>query len=271
MLANKNEIRSNTPKSLRRRLSDFINAKLHLLGYAIVRIDNNGAIMEPVLGDGEYAYDNLQLLDVYSPWLLDRPFLHVWRKASPNTLTDVLRGYELYQCVREVANVPGDILEVGVWRGGTGAILAAAAHRWKADSRVWLCDTFSGVVKAGTFDTEYRGGEHADTSQEMVSSLLSSLDLTNTTILKGVFPEETSCSLSDRKIALCHIDVDVYQSAADVVTWLTPRMSAGSMLVFDDYGFSTCKGITRFVNELRANGEWIYIYNLNKHAVLIRR
>jgi O-methyltransferase len=48
-------------------------------------------------------------------------------------------------------------------------------------------------------------------------------------------------------------------------------MSRGSILVFDDYGFSTCKGITRLVNELRSSGDWIYIYNLNKHAILIKR
>jgi hypothetical protein len=53
--------------------------------------------------------------------------------------------------------------------------------------------------------------------------------------------------------------------------WLEPRMPSGGMLVFDDYGFSTCKGITQFVNELRVSGSWIYIYNLNKHALLIKR
>jgi hypothetical protein len=39
------------------------------------------------------------------------------------------------------------------------------------------------------------------------------------------------------------------------------------MLVFDDYGFSTCKGITHLVHELREDGNWRYIYNLNTHAI----
>jgi O-methyltransferase len=95
--------------------------------------------------------------------------------------------------------------------------------------------------------------------------------LTNTSVLKGKFPDETASALADAQIALCHIDVDVYQSAADIVMWLKPRMNNGSMLVFDDYGFSTCKGITKFVDELRASGDWIYLYNLNRHAILIKR
>ncbi len=258
-------------KGLQIRLSAFVNAQLRRLGYALVRIDGNRAIETTTFRESRYVYDNLYLLDIYSPWLIDDAFLRIWRTASHHTLTDVLRSYELYQCVREVAGTSGDILEVGVWRGGTGAVLAAAAQRWKPDVKVWLCDTFTGVVKAGPADSAYRGGEHADTSQEMVASLMSGLALTNISILKGIFPDETASSLSDRKIALCHIDVDAYQSAADIVTWVTPRMSSGSILVFDDYGFSTCKGITQFVNELRTCGDWIYIYNLNKHAVLIRR
>jgi O-methyltransferase len=256
---------------LRRRLSGFVSTQLNRVGFALVRIYSNTAVPGTVSANAGYAYDNLILGDVYSPWLTDNSFLQIWRNASKNTLVDILRGYELYQCVREVATVPGDILEVGVWRGGTGALLAAAAEKWKPYAKVWLCDTFSGVVKAGPFDTVYRGREHADTSQDAVAALITQLELTNTSILKGIFPDETASALADAQIALCHIDVDVYQSAADIVTWLKPRMNSGSMLVFDDYGFSTCKGITKFVDELRAGGDWIYLYNLNRHAILIKR
>jgi len=256
---------------LRTGLSGFVKTQLNRLGYALVRIDNSRPISSDPLDGTTHAYDNLFLLDVLSPWLVDDVFLNVWRHASLHTLTDIYRSYELYQSVRETASIAGDILEVGVWRGGTGAVLAAAARRWKPEARVWLCDTFSGVVKAGDLDPVYRGGEHADTSPEIVASLMGGLQLTNTVIAQGIFPDQTADRLGDARVALCHIDVDVYQSAADVVTWVLPRMASGGMIVFDDYGFSTCKGITRFVDELRSSGNWIYIYNLNKHAVLIRR
>lgn len=256
----------------RRGLSNFVNAQLGRFGYAIVRTNGGTRPMETSLTEEPRdPYDNLCLLDVYSPWMNDRIFLQIWQEASPYTLTDIFRAYEIYQCVREVAAIPGDVLEVGVWRGGTGAVLAAAAKRWKPTAKVWLCDTFYGVVKAGNFDTAYSGGEHADTSPETVASLLAGMSLTNASILNGVFPDDTAADIPSSNIALCHIDVDVYQSAADIVTWLAPRMTRGGIVVFDDYGFSTCKGITRFVDELRATGEWIYIYNLNKHALMIKR
>ncbi len=46
-----------------------------------------------------------------------------------NTLVDVWRCYELWSLVGELRDVPGAILEVGVWRGGTGALMAARAAR----------------------------------------------------------------------------------------------------------------------------------------------
>jgi O-methyltransferase len=184
---------------------------------------------------------------------------------------DVARCYELWDLLHGLRDVPGAVVEVGVWRGGTGAILARALNRTKTDEKIYLCDTFSGVVKAGDKDPTYRGGEHADTSMEGVDKLLKTLLLTNAVLLKGMFPEETSMRIPDGPIALCHIDVDVYQSAKDTVNWVADRLSPGGALVFDDYGFPTCVGVTRLVNELKAQSGWLFIYNLNGHAILIKR
>jgi O-methyltransferase len=106
---------------------------------------------------------------------------------------------------------------------------------------------------------------------EGVDKLLKTLLLTNAVLLKGMFPEETSMRIPDGPIALCHIDVDVYQSAKDTVNWVADRLSPGGALVFDDYGFPTCVGVTRLVNELKAQSGWLFIYNLNGHAILIKR
>ncbi len=258
--------------NLRSRLSSFVNRALNKAGYAIIRIDGEGR--QPTFSEHQgvrYAYENIIIPDVYAPWALDESFMATWENVRSNTLVDVYRAYELHQIVQTLSDLPGDILEVGVWRGGTGAVLAAAAKRWKPDSSVWLCDTFSGVVKAGAYDASYVGGEHADTSVSIVADLIGRMGLTNSQILAGTFPDQTGDHIADRPIALCHIDVDVYQSAAEVVTWAAPRMARGAVMVFDDYGFSSCKGITALVNELRLDPDWQYIFNLNKHAILVKR
>ena len=99
------------------------------------------------------------------------------------------------------------------------------------------------------------GGEHADTSESIVLNLAERLSLRNVKLLRGIFPEDTSQEIRGR-IALLHCDVDVYRSAQDVVNWAMPRLSNGGVIVFDDYGFSGCEGITSWVNELRLSSNF---------------
>jgi O-methyltransferase len=93
----------------------------------------------------------------------DEAFLSVYQRVKDFTLVDIYRCYELWTLAKQAP--AGAVVEVGVWRGGTGAILAAASR-----STVYLADTFRGVVKAGENDTRYKGGEHADTSKAGVQS-----------------------------------------------------------------------------------------------------
>jgi O-methyltransferase len=88
--------------------------------------------------------------------------------------------------------------------------------------------------------------------------------------LVGIFPDETSKIVTDDNFRFCHIDVDVYRSAKDIVGWLWPRLVIGGIIVFDDYGFESCDGVARFVNEERNKKDRIVIHNLNGHAILIK-
>jgi len=93
----------------------------------------------------------------YSPWLMDSDFQAVYQQIKNHTLVDVYRCYELWTLGQQMKLVPGDFLEVGVWRGGTGALLASCVKPFP-EKQVFLADTFAGVVKAGEDDTFYTGG-----------------------------------------------------------------------------------------------------------------
>src|SRR5262249_36995532 len=161
----------------------------------------------------------------YSPWLSDEEFIRVFELVRKNTLVDRYRCFELWQLVAEVAKLPsGELMEIGVWRGGTGALLAKRCQLTGIEDLVYLCDTFRGVVKAGALDADYVGGEHADTTKDAVISLIEKLGLGHVRVLEGVFPEDSGDSLRDHRFRFCHIDVDVYDSARDIVDWLWPRL-----------------------------------------------
>ena len=154
--------------------------------------------------------------------------------------------------------------------GGSGALIAQKARLNGIKDKVYLCDTFTGVVKAGERDLDYKGGDHSDASKKTVEEVINKLKLDNIEILVGIFPEETSKLVTDKTFRFCHIDVDVYQSAKDIVGWLWPKLVVGGMVVFDDYGFQSCVGVRRFVDEERSEKDRLVIHNLNGHAIMIK-
>lgn len=219
---------------------------------------------------GEDHYETIVPLASYAPWLADDAFNKTYDAIKNHTLVDKYRCYELWQLVSETAGLQGALIEIGVWKGGTGALITQKAKLMGIGDPVYLCDTFSGVVKAGTNDSTYRGGEHADTSEETARTLLARLNLENARILKGIFPDDTGRRVTESKFRFCHVDVDVYQSARDVVEWLWPKLVVGGIVVFDDYGFKGCDGVTRFVEEERNSIGKLLIYNLNGHAIMVK-
>jgi O-methyltransferase len=77
--------------------------------------------------------------------------------------------------------------------------------------------------------------------------------------------------LTESSVKICHIDVDVYQSAKDIFTWVWPRLIPGGVVIFDDFGFGACEGITQLVNEITSENPQIRrIYNINGHGILFK-
>ncbi|OGV57872.1 MAG: hypothetical protein A2X45_19800 [Lentisphaerae bacterium GWF2_50_93] len=217
------------------------------------------------------GFESLLLVFRYAPWRTDREFLDTYGKIKDFTMVDIYRCHELWQLVGETCkHTSGDLIEVGVWRGGTGALIAKRASMSIPGQTVFLCDTFSGVVKAGKEDSKYKGGEHQDTTEKIVEGLLTRMELSNVKVLRGVFPEDTQSLVEGRTFRFCHIDVDVFNSARDVFQWIWNRLEVGGIVVFDDYGFGQCDGVMKYVNSIRAMDGAMTVYNLNGHAIVVK-
>lgn len=234
--------------------------------------DLNIAAMRAELKKNGYALYHYDTAPIHSypydaPWLNDEEFNRLYALIRSNTLVDRNRCYALFELVQQIRKIPGEVLEVGCWRGGTAGILT----RMLPDRIVYLADTFEGVVKSSQWE-HYQDKAHADTSPELVTGFLTrQLGVTNFRLLKGIFPEDTGETIKSVKLSFVHIDVDVYRSAKDAFEFVWPNVSPGGMVVFDDYGFVTaCSGVYRFVNEIKNNADNLFIQNLNGHACLIK-
>jgi O-methyltransferase len=216
------------------------------------------------------THQHIVPFSTYSPWYDDKEFIEVFNVIKENTLVDTYRCYELWDFIKRNLQMQGDVLEVGVWRGGTGCLIAKAIKNF-SKGKVYLADTFSGIVKASKDDTSYKGGEHSDTSVEIVKELVKKLNLDNVEILQGIFPDEINFSVNKEvvKIKLCHIDVDTYSSAKDVFEYIWPNIVKGGAVIFDDYGFWGCEGVTKLCNEISLP-EATFIHNVNGHGIFIK-
>ncbi|MFN0029662.1 MAG: TylF/MycF/NovP-related O-methyltransferase [Acidimicrobiales bacterium] len=211
------------------------------------------------------------MTSTYAPWHDDSAFRRSYDAIAGHTFVDQYKCYELWEQLGQLGAVAGDVLEVGVWRGGTGVLMARRVRELGFDARIHLCDTFSGVAKAGPADPWYRGGEHADTSPEIVRNLATAEEV-EVAVLVGMFPEDTAHLLEDCSFRLVHIDVDVYDSARDTLEWVWPRLNAGGVVIWDDYGAFECEGVATLGRELFASNlaSGRLVHNVNGHLLLIK-
>lgn len=218
-----------------------------------------------------HEYERINTFSEYCPWNVGYDFLEIYQYIRPHSFVDIYKCFELWELVGQSAKLKeGDIIEVGVWRGGSGVLMAQKAKMSKIPCDVYLCDTFKGIVKAGEHDPFYWNGRHDDTYIECVQFLAKRADLDNVKILEGIFPDETGREVEGCKFRLCHIDVDVYQSAHDIIEWIWDRLIPGGIVVYDDYGSKECKGITKHVNEQMKKKDRIVFYNLNGQGIMVK-
>lgn len=230
---------------------------------------------EPIndfINENELTYSSVLPNATYAPWLSDKAFMSIYHKIKTQTLVDVYRCYELWELTKQVhqQNANAAFLEVGVYKGGTAAVISTQLKQLNANATFYLADTFTGVAKASEKDSMYVGGEHADTSEILVEQTIKPI-YNHYKILEGIFPNHTEHLIHQNELfRLCHIDVDVYESAKDVVHWVWQKLMVGGIIVFDDYGFASCNGVTNLVNEYKSLTDRLVLHNLNGHAIIIK-
>jgi O-methyltransferase len=183
----------------------------------------------------------------------DPEIIELFRKIHPYTLTSHERVFALREAVRYVvsAGIQGDIVECGVWRGGSMLVIAHTLLALDAaDRELWMYDTFTEMPPPGPEDhlvfggwagdlyDEFKANEfYANIPVEQVRALLESVGYPAARMHfeKGMV-EDTIPAQAPDAIALCRLDTDLYASTAHEMTHLFPRISAGGVLIIDDYG-----------------------------------
>lgn len=204
---------------------------------------------------------------LYSPWLAGGDFAKYYAHAAPRTLVSPDRCYVLYALLLQSLGVEGDVWECGVYQGGTAAMIAAVLAGRRAEKRLWLFDTFEGMPHTDPGRDLHKAGDFADTSLESVAAYLGHAE--RCVLRKGEIPS-TFAGLEGARIALAHIDLDIYQAVGDSLRFIWPRLSRGGFIVCDDYGFPTCPGARIAVDEFFSDGKAVPLCLPTGQAIVFR-
>ena len=81
---------------------------------------------------------------------VDEKFLNIYKKCKDYTMTSIERMYALYKATEYVVRhkIPGDIVECGVWKGGSSMICALTmVEMGDLERKIYMYDTYAGMSK----------------------------------------------------------------------------------------------------------------------------
>ncbi len=206
-----------------------------------------------------YNVDIRKIKDGRFPVHVDDAFVLLVGIVREHTLLPWEALYMNYQAANWVAKqqIPGDIVECGVFKGGSMVMIARAlvAHGDQVhDRKYWLYDTFEGMSAPtqkdtsilGPAETEYRSSLRSDGKSDWCLAELDSVadyfakhtDSAPAAFVKGKVEETLTIEANKpKRIAILRLDTDFYESTAAELVHLYPLLSANGVLVIDDYNF----------------------------------
>src|SRR5947209_11446539 len=96
-------------------LKASVQGTLRKCGYELIKLPRRGKRVS-------YPYEEIKPVATYAPWNADEDFTSTYEVIKDYTLVDEYRCWELWMLVEQSAKLSeGSLIEVGVWRGGTGA------------------------------------------------------------------------------------------------------------------------------------------------------
>ena len=161
-------------------------------------------------------------------------------KRERHMLLDRIEGYQLFMAVKKTEKVKGDIVEVGVYTGGSARIICEAM----GNRVLHLFDTFEGIPQVQEIDSKKFAIGMFSASIESVKDYLKKYR--NVHFYRGLFPD-TAEPIKDKKFSLVNLDVDTYESTLNCLKFFYPRMSLGGVLVSHDY--NSAKGVRKAFDE----------------------
>lgn len=185
-----------------------------------------------------------QQLKRYSKNLLNHTrYAKIFRKYHTYTMIPKDTYMDNLNLIEQYKNIPGCVVECGVWRGGMSAGIADVLG---ANRSYYLFDSFEGLPEAKPIDGEsaiawqknIHSPDYFENCKAEMSWAEEALQLSaakNYFLMKGWFNETLPTFNVKEEIAILRLDGDWYESTMDCLVNLFPKVASGGLIVLDDY------------------------------------
>lgn len=208
------------------------------------------------------------------------------QQVSITAMESAEAPWALYKAVEHIVRhrIEGDLVECGVWRGGSMMLACSTmVHLGDTSRHVYLYDTFSGMPRPDAVDVAWDGTPAmnawaAHAAQGTNWGYGGSVDMVRQVLGLSHYPEdrmifveglveETIPAVMPERISLLRLDTDFYASTLHELRHLYPRLVSGGILIIDDYGYF--RGAKQAVDEYFAeNGDPIFLARINESVRL---
>jgi O-methyltransferase len=185
----------------------------------------------------------------FRPAHVEPGFERLYERCREYTMTTPERMYALYRAIPYIVSheVPGAVVECGVWRGGSCMMSALRLQEAGEERDLYMFDTFRGMAPPTPEDgteaerrwREAERGSHNEwcyaSRQDVERNMLQVAPAERLHLIEGKV-EDTLPEAAPESIALLRLDTDWYESTKHELEHLYPRLSRGGVLILDDYG-----------------------------------
>ena len=224
---------------------------MNLLTQIIARTKSAADVMADVvhqrLFNASFAGDGLVSYGKSVSFLEKDGFADIVRRQSRGKHQNEGRAWRLHTlawAARRALSLKGDFVECGVFEGFFSAVVCEFLSFEKVDRTFWLYDTFEGFSTKYTTAKDFGHGQlFLDVAQqdyrrprlfEAVKDRFASYP--NVKVIQGILPDALDGGCPEQ-IAYLHVDLNSPRAEFLTMERLYPKVTAGGVIVFDDYGW----------------------------------
>ncbi len=152
--------------------------------------------------------------------------------------------------------IQGNLIECGVFRGGSLTQIGLKLKQKNSNKLLFGVDTFEGHPFDDQEDIPEDGkiihqkDLYSDNQLGKVLDILDKKKLNNVSLHKGLVENVLPKFFNNEKFCFAHLDLDLYVSTKQALSFIAPKMEKGGIIVFDDYSAFESPGIKKAVDEI---------------------